>query len=38
LRHSHIELWLDHDLGGDDDTIWPVIRLLEGSALRGGPA
>ena len=22
------ELWLDHDLGGDDE-IWPVITLLE---------
>lgn len=37
LRHSHIdELWLDHDLGGDD-TIWPVIRLLEDAALAGQP-
>lgn len=22
------ELWLDHDLGGDD-TIWPVMEVLE---------
>jgi hypothetical protein len=37
LRHSHIdELWLDHDLGGDD-TIWPVIRLLEHASLGGQP-
>ncbi|MCW2599598.1 MAG: hypothetical protein JWM02_1427 [Frankiales bacterium] len=28
------ELWLDHDLGRDD-TIWPVVRLLEDAALAG---
>ncbi len=30
------ELWLDHDLAGDDD-IWPVVRLLEDAHLRGKP-
>jgi hypothetical protein len=25
------ELWLDHDLGGDD-TIWPVVEVLERAA------
>jgi hypothetical protein len=30
------ELWLDHDLGGDD-TIWPVIELLERAAFEGHP-
>lgn len=35
LRDRHIDhLWLDHDLIGDD-TIWPVIRLLEGASLAG---
>lgn len=29
-------LWLDHDLGAED-TIWPVIRLLEDAALAGDP-
>jgi hypothetical protein len=28
------ELWLDHDLG-PDDTIWPVIELLERAAFDG---
>lgn len=37
LRESHIdELWLDHDLVGDD-TIWPVVRLLEDAHLAGHP-
>lgn len=26
------ELWLDHDLG-EDDTIWPVVELLERAAF-----
>jgi hypothetical protein len=30
------ELWLDHDLGGDD-TIWPVIELLERAAFEEHP-
>lgn len=29
------ELWLDHDLAGDDD-IWPVIRWLEEEATSDG--
>lgn len=37
LRGQRIgDLWLDHDLGGDD-TIWPVIRLLEDAHLEGQP-
>jgi hypothetical protein len=28
------ELWLDHDLGGDD-TIWPVVEVLERAAFEG---
>ena len=28
------ELWLDHDLGGDD-TIWPVVEVLERAAFDG---
>ncbi len=37
LHRTRIDaLWLDHDLGGDDD-IWPVIRVLEDAALRGQP-
>jgi hypothetical protein len=37
LRAERIEhLWLDHDLVRDD-TIWPVIRLLEDAALAGVP-
>lgn len=37
LRHRSIDhLWLDHDLIGDD-TIWPVVRLLEDAALDGQP-
>ena len=37
LRDQHIaHLWLDHDLGGDD-TIWPVVRLLEDAHLQGTP-
>ncbi|MFJ7969073.1 cyclic-phosphate processing receiver domain-containing protein [Streptomyces sp. NPDC096324] len=36
-RHSYIdELWLDHDLGGDD-TIMPVVTLLEEAAFNGRP-
>ncbi|TDC50153.1 hypothetical protein E1258_26660 [Micromonospora sp. KC207] len=30
------ELWLDHDLGGND-TIWPVVELLEQAAFEGHP-
>ncbi|MGK5685454.1 cyclic-phosphate processing receiver domain-containing protein [Actinoplanes sp. URMC 104] len=30
------ELWLDHDLGGDD-TIWPVVEELERAAFDGRP-
>ncbi|MFD7415607.1 cyclic-phosphate processing receiver domain-containing protein [Kitasatospora purpeofusca] len=30
------ELWLDHDLGGDD-TIMPVVTLLERAAFEGRP-
>ncbi len=36
-RHERVdELWLDHDLGGDD-TIWPVVELLERAAFDGEP-
>ncbi|MFE3195178.1 cyclic-phosphate processing receiver domain-containing protein [Nocardia sp. NPDC059240] len=36
-RHRHIdELWLDHDLGGDD-TIMPVVTVLEEAAFDGHP-
>jgi hypothetical protein len=30
------ELWLDHDLGGDD-TIWPVVEVLEQAAFEEHP-
>jgi hypothetical protein len=30
------ELWLDHDLGLDD-TIWPVVEVLERAAFEGCP-
>ncbi|MFR9780785.1 cyclic-phosphate processing receiver domain-containing protein [Micromonospora sp. MS34] len=30
------ELWLDHDLGGDD-TIWPVVEILEQAAFEKRP-
>ncbi|MFI5843708.1 cyclic-phosphate processing receiver domain-containing protein [Catenuloplanes sp. NPDC051500] len=30
------ELWLDHDLG-DDDTIWPVVEVLERAAFECRP-
>jgi hypothetical protein len=30
------ELWLDHDLGGDD-SIMPVVTLLEEAAFNGRP-
>ncbi|WP_408640396.1 cyclic-phosphate processing receiver domain-containing protein [Salinispora pacifica] len=30
------ELWLDHDLGGDD-TIWPVVAVLERAAFDKRP-
>jgi Cyclic-phosphate processing Receiver domain len=30
------ELWLDHDLGGDD-SIMPVVTLLEEAAFNGDP-
>lgn len=37
LRHTRVDdLWLDHDLGGED-TVWPVIRLLEDAHLCGRP-
>ncbi|MEV4347805.1 cyclic-phosphate processing receiver domain-containing protein [Actinoplanes sp. NPDC049596] len=37
LRGRRIdELWLDHDLGGED-TIWPVVELLERAAFDGRP-
>jgi hypothetical protein len=37
MRGSRIdEVWLDHDLGGDD-TIWPVVSLLEQAAFEGRP-
>jgi hypothetical protein len=37
LRAHHIdELWLDHDLQGED-TIWPVVHLLDDAALAGEP-
>ncbi|MFC5666522.1 cyclic-phosphate processing receiver domain-containing protein [Kitasatospora misakiensis] len=36
-RDSFIdELWLDHDLGGED-TIMPVVALLEEAAFAGRP-
>ncbi|MGW5422173.1 cyclic-phosphate processing receiver domain-containing protein [Streptomyces sp. NPDC003943] len=36
-RNSFIdELWLDHDLGGDD-TIMPVVTLMEETAFNGRP-
>ncbi|MFQ3560528.1 hypothetical protein QZN11_27605 [Streptomyces gramineus] len=36
-RDSYIdELWLDHDLGGDD-SILPVITLMEEAAFNGQP-
>ncbi|WP_339134813.1 cyclic-phosphate processing receiver domain-containing protein [Streptomyces sp. f51] len=31
------ELWLDHDLGGDDDSILPVVTLMEEAAFDGRP-
>ncbi|MER5455248.1 cyclic-phosphate processing receiver domain-containing protein [Micromonospora sp. NPDC002389] len=30
------ELWLDHDLG-EDDTIWPVVEVLERAAFEEVP-
>ncbi|WP_327006813.1 hypothetical protein OHA72_05780 [Dactylosporangium sp. NBC_01737] len=30
------ELWLDHDLGGED-TVWPVVEVLELAAFEGRP-
>ncbi|WP_425487211.1 cyclic-phosphate processing receiver domain-containing protein [Micromonospora maritima] len=30
------ELWLDHDLG-EDDTIWPVVEVLERAAFERRP-
>ncbi len=30
------ELWLDHDLGGED-TIWPVVEVLERAAFDERP-
>ncbi|WIM93416.1 hypothetical protein ACTOB_005393 [Actinoplanes oblitus] len=37
LREQRIdELWLDHDLG-DDDTIWPVVAVLERAAFEERP-
>ena len=34
--HEIDELWLDHDLGGDDN-IMPVVALLEEAAFAGHP-
>ncbi|WP_433465252.1 cyclic-phosphate processing receiver domain-containing protein [Spirillospora sp. CA-128828] len=34
--HEIDELWLDHDLGGDD-SIMPVVSLLEEAAFEGRP-
>src|SRR3954467_15206689 len=34
--HRLDELWLDHDLG-DDDTIWPVVEVLERAAFENLP-
>jgi hypothetical protein len=34
--HRIDELWLDHDLG-DDDTIWPVVEVLERAAFENRP-
>ncbi len=31
------ELWLDHDLGGDDTT-WPVVEILEQAAFEKRPS
>lgn len=37
LRDARIEeLWLDHDLSGDDD-IWPVVHALDDASLAGQP-
>jgi hypothetical protein len=30
------ELWLDHDLG-ENDTVWPVVEVLERAAFDGRP-
>jgi hypothetical protein len=30
------QLWLDHDVG-EDDTIWPVVEVLERAAFDGRP-
>ncbi|GAA4634528.1 hypothetical protein GCM10023196_076360 [Actinoallomurus vinaceus] len=35
-NHEIDELWLDHDLGGDDN-IMPVVALLEEAAFDGHP-
>ncbi|WP_033345000.1 cyclic-phosphate processing receiver domain-containing protein [Catenuloplanes japonicus] len=36
-RHQRIdELWLDHDLGGED-TVWPVVEVLERAAFDSDP-
>ncbi|WP_433366973.1 cyclic-phosphate processing receiver domain-containing protein [Actinoplanes sp. CA-142083] len=36
-RDQHLdELWLDHDLG-HDDTIWPVVEVLERAAFEERP-
>ncbi|MFI7304692.1 cyclic-phosphate processing receiver domain-containing protein [Micromonospora aurantiaca] len=36
-RDGHIdELWLDHDMGGDD-TVWPVVEILERAAFENRP-
>lgn len=35
-NHRLDELWLDHDLGGDD-KIWPVVEVLERAAFEGRP-
>ncbi|AEV85520.1 hypothetical protein ACWT_4498 [Actinoplanes sp. SE50] len=35
-EHRLDELWLDHDLGGED-TIWPVVAVLERAAFEERP-
>ena len=35
-EHPIAEIWLDHDLGGDD-TIWPVVEVLERAAFEERP-
>jgi hypothetical protein len=35
-NHRLDEIWLDHDLGADD-TIWPVVEVLEKAAFEQRP-